>query len=241
MEFGTFEKDVLPDQIASRILSLIKEKQLGPGDKLPAERELAAMMRVSRPSLRSALRSLSLLNIIEIRPGAGTYVTSLDPDLLTQPLEFVFSLDDSTLLQLYAARKILEVGIAALAAQLITDEEIAGLEDCLEKFNAAMDNDETRFQVDLELHEKITKAARNPILTRFMSSINQLSLASRRRTAGIPGVSTQSAEDHRAIVAALKDRDPEAASQAMLKHLQNIEQILEQIVSPTEPVYSIRS
>src|SRR3989304_10553392 len=131
MIFGTFEKDVIPEKIVARILSLIKEKQLGPGDKLPPERELAAMMQVSRPSLRTALRALSHMNIIEIRQGDGTYVTSLDPQALIEPLEFVFSLDDSTFLELLEARKILEVGIAGLAARQITDEEIAGLEACL--------------------------------------------------------------------------------------------------------------
>src|SRR5512146_521879 len=92
--FGPFEKDVLPKKIATRLLSLIKEKHLRPGDKLPPERELAVMMQVSRPSLREALRALSIINIIEIRQGDGTYVTSLEPELLIEPLDFVFSLDD---------------------------------------------------------------------------------------------------------------------------------------------------
>lgn len=226
MKFEAIEREALPGQIATKILNLIKQKRLGPGDKLPPERELAAMMRVSRPSLRSALQALALMNVVEIRQGSGTYVTSLDPELLSEPLEFIFSLDDSTLAQLFQARKILEVGIIALAAERITDEELAELDDCLERFKAHLDDNETRFQYDLEFHDRITRAARNPILARFMSSISQLSLASRRRSANIPGVSTQSARDHEEILAALKKRDADAAKQAMLQHLQNIEQLL---------------
>jgi len=226
--FGTFEREVLPERIVTRILSLIKEKQLGPGDKLPPERELAAMMQVSRPSLRTALRALSLMNIVEIRQGDGTYVTSLDPESLIEPLKFAFSLDDSTFLELLEARKILEVGIIELAAQQITDEEIVGLETCLARSAEVVEDHEAFLQIDRELHARITEASRNPILTRFMQSISQLDLAGRRRTVDIPGMTVQSLEDHRTIVAALKARDLKAARQAMLQHLRNVEQKFKQ-------------
>ena len=78
------------------------------------------LVRLSPPAmatLREALRALAIINIVEIRQGDGTYVTSLEPELLMEPLDFVFSLDDSSLLQLFEARKVLEVGIVALAAQ----------------------------------------------------------------------------------------------------------------------------
>jgi GntR family transcriptional repressor for pyruvate dehydrogenase complex len=239
MTFGTFERHVLPEKIVARILSLIREKQLGPGDKLPPERELAAMMQVSRPSLRTALRALSLLNIVEIRQGDGTYVTSLDPKSLIEPLEFVFALDVSTFLELLEARKILEVGIAELAAHQITDEEIAELEACLDRSAGLVDDREAFLQKDRELHTRITEASRNPILTRFMQSISQLDLAGRRRTAIIPGMILQSLEDHRTIVAALKARDPEAARQTMLRHLRNVEQKFKEVVPPEELASSL--
>jgi GntR family transcriptional repressor for pyruvate dehydrogenase complex len=224
--FEPFEKDVLPKKISARLLSLITEKHLRPGDKLPPERELAGMMQVSRPSLREALQALALMNIIEIRQGDGTYVTSLKPELLVEPLNFIFTLDASTLFGLFEARKIVEVGLVALAAQRITAEEIVALEICLAKSVQAADDPDAFLQADLELHKKIAAAARNPLLQRFMDSISQLGLASRARTNYIPGLTQQSAEDHRAIVAALKTRDPEAAQQAMLQHLNNVEQKL---------------
>lgn len=224
--FEPFEKDVLPKRIATRLLSLIKEKHLRPGDKLPPERELAGMMQVSRPSLREALQALAIMNIIEIRQGDGTYVTSLEPGLLIEPLNFVFALDDSTLLELFEARKIVEVGLVALAAQRITAEELAEMETCLTKSLQNAADPDAFLQADLELHKRIATAARNPIMQRFMDSISQLGLASRSRTTHIPGLTKQSAEDHRAIVAALKAHDPEAARQAMLQHLNRVEQSL---------------
>lgn len=226
MEFGVFKKKVLPEQISTRLLSLIKQRHLRPGDKLPPERELATIMEVSRPSLREALRALALMNVIEIRQGDGTYITSLEPSLLVEHLDFVFSLDDSTFLELLELRKILEVGTVALAAQRITDDEIAGLEACLEKSHESVEDYQAFLQADLELHKRITEAARNPILTRTMATVGQLGIASRRRTVEIPGVPEQVLVDHRAIVMALKARDPEVARQAMLQHLNNVEQYL---------------
>jgi DNA-binding FadR family transcriptional regulator len=234
MTFEPFEKDVLPKKIATRLLSLVKEKQLRPGDKLPPERELAVMMQVSRPSLREALQALALMNIIEMRQGDGTYVTSLEPELLVEPLDFVFSLNDSTLLQLFEARKIVEVGIVALAAQRITAAEIQELETCLEKSLKASDNPRAFLEADLELHKRIVTAAQNPLLGRFMDSISQLGLVSRSRTTEIPGLIKQSAADHQAIVAALKAHDPEAARQAMLRHLDNVEQKLKALIPENE-------
>lgn len=232
-QFGTFEKDALWEKIAARLLSLLKEKQLRPGDKLPPERELAAMMQVSRPSLREALRALSMMNVLEIRQGAGTFVSSLEPELLVEHLDFVLALDDSTFIRLFEARKILEVGIAALAAERITDEELADLEAGLAKSQEALGDAVAFLEADIELHKKITRAARNPVLSRIADSIGKLSFASRRRTVEIAGVQTQTLDDHRAIVAALKTRNPVAAQQAMLRHLENVEQKLKQLgVSP---------
>lgn len=231
--FEPFEKDVLPKKITTRLLWLIKEKHLKPGDKLPPERELAVMMQVSRPSLREALQALALMNIIEIRQGDGTYVTSLEPELLVEPLHFVFSLDDSTIHQLFEARKIVEVALADLAAQRITAEEIAGLEACLVKSLHATEDPEAFLRADLELHKRIVTAARNPIMQRFMDSISQLALASRTRTTYIPGLLQHSAEDHQAIVAALKAHDPEGARQAMLAHLNNVEYRFKELELPS--------
>jgi GntR family transcriptional repressor for pyruvate dehydrogenase complex len=237
--FEPFEKDVLPKKIATRLLFLIKEKRLKPGDKLPPERELAAMMQVSRPSLREALQALALMNIIEIRQGDGTYVTSLEPELLVEPLDFVFSLNDATLLELFEARKIVEVGMVALAAQRITAAQLQELETCLEKSVRAGDNPQAFLEADLELHKRIITAARNPLLSRFMDSISQLGLVSRSRTTEIPGLVKQSAADHQAIVAALKARDPEAARQAMLQHLENVEQKLKALAPENDTLPNI--
>jgi GntR family transcriptional regulator, transcriptional repressor for pyruvate dehydrogenase complex len=228
--FGTFKKSAISEDIVASLLSLIRERELRPGDKLPAERELAAMMRVSRPSLREALRALAIMNVIEIRQGDGTYITSLKPELLMSHLDFVFALTDAEFLELFQARKVLEPGIVAMAAERITDEEIAQLEECVRMSIELVDNYHAFLEADLEMHELIAKAAKNSILAQFMGSISQLGKVSRKRTVALPGVTRQSVRDHLVIVEALKARDPDAAREAMLHHLRNVEHELEQQV-----------
>jgi GntR family transcriptional repressor for pyruvate dehydrogenase complex len=229
-DFGTVERSALPDQIADRILQMIKDRQLKPGDKLPPERELSTMMNVGRPALREALRALAMMNIIEIRQGTGAYVTQLDTAQLVQHLDFVFSLNDTAIMDLFDARKIVEAGIAELAAQHITDEDITLLEASLQKSADSAHDPELFLLADLELHTLIATITRNPILIRFIESIHQLGLASRRRTGRLSGVTQQSMSDHHHIVEALKARDPEAAREAMLAHLGNVEKKLRSLV-----------
>ncbi len=226
--FGALKKSALSENIVDQLLSLIRERELHPGDKLPPERELALQLHVSRPSLREALRALAIMNVIEIRQGDGTYVTSLEPNLLMAHLDFVFALTDTTFLELFEARRILEPGIAALAAMHITAEELAMLERCYARSLEDAHDLERFVEDDLELHEIIAKAAKNTILQRFMTSVSQLGKVSRQRTVELPGIPEQSVRDHRAIINALKEHNPAAASQAMLLHLNNVEQELKQ-------------
>lgn len=227
--FGKFRKDILSEQIAGRLMSMIREKQLYPGDRLPPERDLAAAMGVSRPSLREALRALSIMGVIENRQGSGTYITSLKPELFVEHLDFIFALNDTTFLDLFEARKILEVGLAALAVQNITPAEVEALEACVTHAAACIQDAEEFLQADLELHELIITAARNNLLSLFMGSINKLNVASRRRTGERMDTRLQTLEDHRRIVAAIRSGSPQAASQAMRNHLDHVEQSLKEM------------
>ncbi len=234
--FGVFKKSSISEDIVDNLLTLIRERELRPGDKLPPERELATMMQVSRPSLREALRALAIMNVIEIRQGDGTYVTSLEPKLLMSHLDFVFALTDTALLELFEARRILEPSMAALAAVRITDAELAELGECLDRSLKLADDPEAFAAADLELHERIAAAAGNNILERYMVGISQLGRVSRRRTVALPGMIAQTVQDHLAIVAAMQARDAVAARQAMLDHLAHVEYELEQLARLDRPM-----
>ena len=224
--YGEMAHDVLAEKIVNRLLTLIKEKHLKPGDRLPPERELAKMMKVGRPSLREALRALQMMNIIAKRQGSGNYITSLEPERLVEHLDIAFALDDSTYSDLFQARRIMESAIAGMAAQAITDEELGRMEESLEHAAAVVGDPGAFLEADMELHELILKAARNRILSVFMRIINKLGMLSRRRTGENPDVRRQTVRDHRLIVEALRRRDSRKAQEAMTAHLTNVERMM---------------
>ncbi len=222
-EFGGVVRDALPDQIAARLIELIRERRLRAGDRLPPERELAASMGVSRSSLREALRALSMIGVTEMRHGDGTYLSSLEPASLMRSVGLVLELSESGMEELFEARKLVEPGLAALAARRIDPAQLPALHRCVEVSERSVGDHEAFMRTDLELHDLVARAAGNAILSRLIDSIGSLGIASRRTTTAIPGVEAQTVHDHRAIVEALEARDPDRAYRAMLTHLENVE------------------
>jgi len=234
VEFGVFDSQILSEKIAARLLTMIEEKQLRPGDRLPPERELSLSMHVSRPSLREALRALSIMGIIQHKQGSGTYIAALVPSRLLEHLDFILSLDDSTFIDLFETRLIVEVGLAGMAAQKITAEEIDQLKSCLVRAETAINDIEAFLACDLEIHERIAEAARNKILTIFFKSVNNLNIYSRKRTTEIPDVRQHALTDHRKIVDAVSSHDVEGAREAMKQHINYVEGRYKNNVLPGE-------
>lgn len=224
--FARFPRSTLPEEIANRLLGLIGEQELRPGDKLPAERELAQVMGVSRPVLREALRALAIMRVVDIRQGAGTYITSLEPQQLISHLDFVFPKDSVALLKLFEARRVVEIGNVRLAAARIGRDEVAQLAGLVHALEGALDEPDRFSDLDIAFHTVVCDAAGNFLLTQFMNIINTLGKVSRERTGGIREVRETALRDHRAILAALKANDPYAAEQAMSRHLDHIEDVL---------------
>ena len=223
MQFDELKRQSVAESVSIEILELIRSKKLRPGDKLPAERELATQMGISRPSLREALRALAIMNVVEIRQGDGVYISTLKADELVEHLEFVFSLDDSTVIQLFEARKIIEPGAAKIAAIKANKEDI----DCLKVLGAKstqyLDQLDKFAEVDMAIHCKIVEIANNPFLSRINSSLTILSRASRNQTGRVPGVMAQTVKDHNEIIRAIVQHSPEDAYRAMVQHLMNVE------------------
>ena len=217
-------RTTLPEEVANRLLTLIRAQELRPGAKLPAERNLAQMMDVSRPVVREALRALALMRVVDIRPGDGTYITSLEPQQLIAHLDFVFPSDSVALEQLLEARRVVEAGNARLAAARISGAELVGIEGLVASLAAAIDEPDRFSDLDIELHSAVCAAAGNFLLSQFMSIVNALGKVSRERTGGRRRVREAALEDHRAILEALQTHDPEAAARAMLGHLDHVEQ-----------------
>src|SRR6266508_4936460 len=118
----------LTDEAIDRIKEMIVSGELHPGDRLPREADLAERLGLSRNSLREAVRALTLIHVLDVRQGDGTYVTSLEPPLLLDAMTFVVDFHrDDTVLEFLEVRRILEPAATAMAALNMTDQQVAEL------------------------------------------------------------------------------------------------------------------
>jgi GntR family transcriptional repressor for pyruvate dehydrogenase complex len=213
---------VVSESVAERIVDLITRGALLPGQKLPAERELALSLQVSRPSLREALRGLALLGVVDIRQGSGMRVSQLKPEDLLGPLSFFILLDKSNLLALFEARIFIEGGLTALAAERAKPEDVELLQGLVDRAAVSIDDSEEFLEADVQFHQLIARMSGNSLLQRVGDSLRVLGRASRELTVNLPRVRQQSHRDHVAILDAVRRGDSEAAGEAMRAHLDHV-------------------
>ena len=208
-------------QVVTHIRGLIERGELRPGDRLPAERNLAAHLGVSRPSVRAGLRALSAMGVVQPRHGSGTYIPDGPPVLGSEPLSFLAALHGFTGLEMYEARRILEVGAAGLAAERATEEQRAALAEHVDSLFASIDTPQVFLVHDINFHRTIAAASGNPIVASMVEMVSALYYDRRRQTAARAAERDlrDAAEAHRRIFDAVKGRDPEAARREMNEHL----------------------
>ncbi|MFF9492965.1 FadR/GntR family transcriptional regulator [Streptomyces flaveolus] len=215
------------DEAIEKIKGMIVSGALRPGDRLPKESELAAGLGLSRNSLREAVRALSLIRILDVRQGDGTYVTSLDPKLLLEALGFVVDFHrDDTVLEFLAVRRILEPAATAMAASRIGERELDELGDRLD----ALGDDpsvEELVAADLEFHRAVVGASGNSVLCSLLEGLSGPTARARvLRGLTKEGAVGRTLDEHRAILAALRDRDAEAARSWATVHIASVERWL---------------
>jgi GntR family transcriptional regulator, transcriptional repressor for pyruvate dehydrogenase complex len=221
----------LTDQAIEKIKDLIVAGEFSPGAKLPKERELAEQLGLSRNSLREAVRALTLIGVLEPRQGDGTYVTSLEPELLLAGTMFVSDLlTGTTLLELHEVRRILEPAATALAATRLTKDELQLLAACLERMDAA-ETTQAFIDSDLEFHRIIVSACGNATLASLIQNLSGGTLRARLwRAIHERGAVDSTRELHHDIYRALVARDPNLAAAADLIHLADGERWLRGIL-----------
>jgi len=209
------------EQVVSHIRQLIERGELRPGDRLPAERDLAAQIGVSRPTVRVGLHALAAMGVVKSRHGSGTYIPEGPPMLGSEPLSLLAALHGFTREEMYEARRLLEVGAAGLAAERATPDQMATLADAVSNLFAALD-DPLRFLVhDITFHREVATASGNPIIASLVEMVSALYYDQRRETAQQASDRDlkEAAELHRRIYQAIRARDPEGARSAMNEHL----------------------
>ncbi len=209
------------EQVVSYVRALIDRGEVRRGDRLPAERDLAIHIGVSRPTVRAGLRALAAMGVVRSRHGSGTYISDGPPALGSEPLSFLAALHGFTREEMYEARRILEVGAAVLAAERAAAEQIATLADEVAGLFASLDDPQVFLVHDINFHRSVAAASGNPIVASLVEMVSALYYERRRDTAA--GASDRdlrdAAEMHRRIYQAIRTRDAEGAGQAMHAHL----------------------
>ncbi len=200
------------DEAIEKIKEMIVSGRLRPGDRLPKEADLAANLELSRSSLREAVRALSALRILDVRQGDGTYVTSLAPSLMLEALSFLVDLHhDDTVMEIFEVRRLLEPAVTAQAAIRIDLEDIDALQKHLDKIHSESTVEELVAN-DLEFHSRIAAASGNSVLKSLLDSLCAPTVRARIwRGLTQEGAVERTVAEHRAILEAMRARQPETA------------------------------
>ncbi|HEY9293676.1 MAG TPA: FadR/GntR family transcriptional regulator [Microlunatus sp.] len=212
------------DDAIDRLKSMITSGELRPGDRLPREADLAHTLGLSRNSLREAVRALSLMRVLDVRQGDGTYVASLAPDSLLEALNFVveFHRDDSVL-DLFEVRRTLEPAATSKAAARMSDEDFDQLAEVLARADESSPVEDL-VEVDTEFHRRIAIGSGNSILASMIASFAGPTHAARVwRGLTQQGALLRTLDEHQAILDALRRRDPELAAFRATAHIAGVE------------------
>jgi GntR family transcriptional repressor for pyruvate dehydrogenase complex len=208
-------------QVVSHVRMLIERGELKPGDRLPAERDLATQVGVSRPTIRAGLRTLAAMGVVQSRHGSGTYIPDGPPAFNTDALSFLAALHGFTREEMYEARRILEVGAAGLAAERATPEQVATLAEEVASLFASMQAPQVFLVHDINFHRGVATASGNPIIASLVEMVSALYYERRRETAirASERDLRDAAEMHRRIYQAIRAKDADTARRAMHDHL----------------------
>jgi len=217
----------LTDKAIAQIRELIQSGELAPGSKLPPEPQLAAQLGLSRNLMREAVKVLAVARVLEVRRGDGTYVTSLQPDLLLGGLGGAVELlqgDTGTLLDLMEVRRLFEPVATALAATRIGAEGLAEVERHLAAMREARDDVELLNRHDAAFHRAVLAATGNDTLVTLLEGISGQTVRARIWRGLVDGdAAGRTLTEHEAIHRALVARDGPLAQAAALLHVSNTE------------------
>lgn len=226
----TLSRTTLSQSVTDALLSRIREGELRPGDKLPTVVELMKSFGVGRNTIREAMQALVVMGLVEVRPRVGATVRAASGATAANALALSALLDDEGLHDLYEFRKTVEVEAAVLAAERADGNEIAEIQGIVDHYVYSVEHGQRAYEDDLALHQAVAKASHNVYFTKVLRDIAHLLSAARRETELVPGAAERAAVEHRAILDAIKARDPEAARRAMETHLRSAMWAVDQVI-----------
>jgi GntR family transcriptional repressor for pyruvate dehydrogenase complex len=209
------------ENVVAYVRDLISSGDFKPGDRLPAERELAARIGVSRPSVRAGLQALAAMGVVESRRGSGTYISAGPPVLSSGPLQLLAILHGIPRAEIFEARRILEGRTARLAVERASGDLLAEISEEVMGMFASTDDAQAFLLHDIRFHRAVARASGNLVLSALVEMVSAIFYEQRKETANLDRDLRISAEQHRRIYQAIRDHDPDAAEREMDAHLQN--------------------
>lgn len=241
------QRQTITTQVIEHLLGMIKSGQVKPGDRLPTEKQLTEELSVSRTCVREAIKSLESLHLIRVRPKIGAIVLEPSATALINADQLSTSAHLQGTDTLIEFRKILELGLAALAAEKSTEEDWTRLRAILAEHENAVKIDRStpegdrRFyqdtsQANVRFHKAIAEATRNPIAILVLEAISEPLAKRSRQTNEMPGEAESGLREHWSIYRALRERNPEKARNAMRIHIQNAERAARKMQSAEDGI-----
>lgn len=221
MRLAAIRRRSAVDQVVERITDVIRKRKLTAGARLPGEFELVEQLKVSRPVLREALARLQSLGLVDIQRGRGTFVG--DGNSLgncVRLLRSAVTLSPRELLTYVELRSAIEVQAARQAAEWATDADVEELAGYLKDLDDEKISCPRALEIDFRFHRKLIEIAGNPLMQNLMEVIYEFVLTQMARTAR--RTSDVGRRLHRAILKAVRERNPDAAERAMREHMQAV-------------------
>jgi GntR family transcriptional repressor for pyruvate dehydrogenase complex len=226
-------ESTLANRVTCQMERLIVEGRLRPGDRLPAERELARQFGVSRTVVREAVRALAAKSLLEVRPGSGTIVRSPTAESVVQSMTLLLRAGQPELdyEKVQEARRILEIDIAGLAAERRTDGDLEEMEEILQEASEIRCDRDCFARSDVNFHAALARATHNKLFPLLLDSVADIMIKVRQMAFDVPGMPDRALRHHRAVLEQVRAGDPEGARQAMSEHMDEAEDTIRQALA----------
>ena len=220
------EKKRVYEDIVKQIQVLIEEGRMKKGDQLPTERELTETFKVSRASVREAIRILESMRLVESRHGDGTYVIATTEESLVRPLAAALFHEKDDLIDIFYIRRCIEPNMAQLAAQNATADDIVELRRIIAKQKECIEDSRNINETDSAFHGAIASMSKKRALERLLLALVDLLVETREEYLQNDERAQESLKGHQKILSAIEEGDCAAARQSMLNHLDDVEGVL---------------
>lgn len=220
----------LTDQTVRRLIDWLKDGKFKPGGKLPSQSQLVKKLGVSRTGVREALQVMAALNLIEIHPGLGSFVRKTSAKDIINDDVLTILLEKEAILDVVETRKLLESGIAMLAAERANERDFWRMEDVLSDIEKAVRRGESVAEIAPEFHNALAEATHNGVLVKLMRSFNKLMAKAGKlveaKAGDVDKFKRHELVSHRELYKVIRTRDPGKARTAIIEHISASEALI---------------